>query len=193
MGFSIELHFDTGIDAAVRDLRAHLLPVDTGGFALDYEFHPHITLAYFKEAPSEEILDQIKSLSSKLESLRFTLSHVGLFPGSSTSVVFLGLTPSADLSAVHAQVQEYMERLGLPPESHYRVGNFIPHVTLGDKIANGKIEQVIGAIGQASTLTLPCSGIAERMVVATDRPIASCPLLVSRAPAQKLQRGIERT
>ncbi len=193
MGFSIELHFDTAIDAAVRDLRSHLLSVGTGGFDLEYEFHPHITLAYFQEAPSEDVLGHIKSLSSKLDGLRFTLSHVGLFPGSSTSVVFLGVTPSADLLAAHAQVQEYMERLGLPPQSHYRVGNFVPHVTLGDKIPNEKIEQVICAIGQAPNLTLPCSGIAERVVIASDRPIASYPLPASRAPGQGLQREIQRT
>jgi hypothetical protein len=106
--------------------------------------------------------------------------------------VFLGLTPSTALLDAHRHVQEQMEHLGIPSQSHYRVGNLVPHVTLGEKIPNSEIERVIGSIKALPLVTLPCSGIFDRLVVSTDRPISVNPLSEPRAPSVDIRRGIQR-
>jgi 2'-5' RNA ligase len=92
----------------------------------DRQFHLSLRFLGEVEGPTlESVQHALNGVRSDPFSLE--LSGVGHFPPRGTPrVLWAGLAPSAELLALHRQVDKVLRRVGIPPEER----KYAPHVTL---------------------------------------------------------------
>ncbi len=88
----------------------------------------HITLRFIGEV-EEHVAEEIDAALARIEAKAFSLelSGVGTFgEGTKARALWAAVTPSPELSHLHAKVESAVVRAGVPPEGR----KFTPHVTL---------------------------------------------------------------
>jgi 2'-5' RNA ligase len=129
MPFAVTLRFDAVSAASIEDLARAVRGADgdCDGYA------PHITLAIY---PDDVCVDRLRSAFAdvtagwRVQSVR--LGAIGVFPGP-LSIVWAAPVVTVSLLALHASVIEALPEV--PAHPHYRVGDWVPHVTLADAVS----------------------------------------------------------
>lgn len=87
----------------------------------------HITLRFIGDVEGH-IADEITNALDRVNRPSFTLSLSGVevFGSKKPHSIYAGVEPSTELSALQAEMERLMQRLGLPAEPR----KFTPHVTL---------------------------------------------------------------
>lgn len=114
------------IDAAVEPLRAARLPVRWVGPA-----QRHLTLKFLgevAEARVPEVTEAVEAAAATVPPFEVEWTAVGAFPSlRRPRVVWLGVTPARELTALHEELERRFERLGFERENR----DLAPHLTLG--------------------------------------------------------------
>lgn len=87
----------------------------------------HMTLRFMGDVECH-VADEIVEALDRVHRSPFqiTLSGVGAFGGKKPHAVWAGVTPSASLNALQAEIDRICQRIGLSPDQR----KFTPHVTL---------------------------------------------------------------
>jgi 2'-5' RNA ligase len=127
-------------------------------------YAPHITLAtYPDDTPSDRLCGALDQVAHCWEPLPISLSGFGIFPGPPASLWVAPVVTSALLerhAALHAALAE------LQPHAHYRLGAWVPHVTL-----SGALNDPDRALAAVLPLWRPLTGLLDQLDLVRFRPV----------------------
>ncbi|HWU17754.1 MAG TPA: 2'-5' RNA ligase family protein [Devosia sp.] len=123
MAYAICLRLDAEAEAAVAAIWQKLAGAGISDDMVRLGYPPHLSLAVLDEEPDESVVAGALVDGGAIDC---QLGPIGRFEG--TDVVWLALAGGAPLMDLHRRV---LARLPADlVRSHYRVGNWTPHVTL---------------------------------------------------------------
>lgn len=124
------LTFDQQTDAWLRGMWQAIEDAGLPSVFLEQNYPPHVTLLACEDLDLEGLLEH--DLDGYLAShppLNIDFHGFGIFTGS-PPVIYLGVTRSPALSALHAAFWEAVESYATQPHPLYRPEAWVPHVTL---------------------------------------------------------------
>jgi 2'-5' RNA ligase len=98
-----------------------------------WKVEPHVSLAVYEAFDPEPLARMLEQFAEHRHALAVRLSSIGLFPGP-LSVLFAAPVVSADLLSVHRDFHRAAAFAEAAYWSHYLPGNWVPHVTLGERL-----------------------------------------------------------
>lgn len=107
---------------------------------------PHLTLLVWPDEAADAIAGQLPAVAS-LVPPQITMATLGVAPGD-PAVLWLGVVATQPLLALHAALAE---RIGHAPHPHYRIGAWMPHITLADDLAPARIGAAIACLAGLAT------------------------------------------
>ncbi|MET8151327.1 2'-5' RNA ligase family protein [Actinoplanes sp. NPDC049668] len=131
---ALELYLDVDATRRLRTLW-HALEaegVQTLASLLAERHRPHVSLAAAPRLDPVPIAAALAGLDLGV-GLTLDLDFVGQFVG---RVLWLGVTPTAELLAVHRAVHERLTAAGIEVWDHYRPGRWVPHCTVSMRVPN---------------------------------------------------------
>ncbi|HEX5542615.1 MAG TPA: 2'-5' RNA ligase family protein [Micromonospora sp.] len=131
---ALELYLDTDATRRIRVLWDALESegVQSLRSLLGRRHRPHISLAVAPRLEPEPVADALAGMVVAAP-LRLSFQHAGQFVG---RVLWLGVTPTAELLSHHAAVHARLLRAGIAVTDHYRPGRWVPHCTLSMRVPN---------------------------------------------------------
>jgi 2'-5' RNA ligase len=172
MPFGVTLCFDPPSSTAIAKTWEVLATrgIDSDRHQLGYA--PHITLAiYPDETPAAQLTAALRTLAATWSALPVALNALGIFPSSSAALWAAPVVTPA-LLARHAAVQAALP--DLQTHAHYRLGAWVPHVTL-----SGPIDNPGAALSVLLSVWQPLEGVLDRLELVRFRPVTvlqSCEL-----------------
>lgn len=160
MSFATVLHFDPATEDAVYALWDELAGVVERPMR-DIGVRPHITLADSDHVDLPALETATATFAASTLPFRLTLSSVGLF-STAEGVLFFGVTVSRALLELHAEYSRIFGRHARQPNAYYRLGAWVPHVTLAMGLTQGQIGE---ALTIARRTPLPIHGMAHEMSI----------------------------
>jgi 2'-5' RNA ligase len=164
MPFGVTLCFDPLSASTITKMWEVLASrgIDTDRHQLGYA--PHITLAvYPDDAPATQLTAALQQLAATWCALPVALNGLGIFP--SPAAVFWAapiVTPA--LLTRHAAVQAALP--DLQTHAHYRLGAWVPHVTLSGAVDNPGV-----ALSALLSVWQPLEGLLDRLELVRFRPV----------------------
>jgi 2'-5' RNA ligase len=134
---ALELYLDVHATRRIRTLWRALEAEGIQTLAsLQAERHrPHVSLAAAVKLAPEPVAAALEGLDLGV-GLTLDLDFVGQFVG---RVLWLGVTPTAELLAVHRAVHERLTAAGIEAWEHYRPGRWVPHCTVSMRVPNPRL------------------------------------------------------
>jgi 2'-5' RNA ligase len=134
---ALELHLDVHATRRIRTLWRALEAEGIQTLAsLQAERHrPHVSLAAAVKLAPDAVADALDGVGLGV-GLTLDLDFVGQFVG---RVLWLGVTPTAELLAVHRAVHERLTAAGVEVWEHYRPGRWVPHCTVSMRVPNPQL------------------------------------------------------
>ncbi|TDC71888.1 2'-5' RNA ligase family protein, partial [Micromonospora sp. KC606] len=131
---ALELYLDTDATRRIRVLWDALEAegVQSMRSLLERRHRPHVSLAVAPRFDPERVAEALRGMVVAAP-LRLDFQHAGQFVG---RVLWLGVTPTAELLAHHAQVHERLTRAGIALSEQYLPGRWVPHCTLSMRVPN---------------------------------------------------------
>jgi len=161
MPAAVTLTFDAAGAARVCAMWDALAQSGHSNSMLRLGYVPHLTLLVW---PDEAALDETaETIAGHLPALarlvppQITMATLGVVPGE-PAVLWLGVVATQPLLALHAALAE---RIGQPPHPHYRIGAWIPHITLADDLAPARIGAAIACVEGLATASHAHIGAIE--------------------------------
>ncbi len=151
MAWAVTLRLDEAAAWRVEGLRVGLLRAE-GEAARPLPYPPHITLALVGQAVPQDAL----ALMAGWEAMPLVLAGLAVFPGT-PPVVWAAPVVTEALLARHAALHQALSDCGCDP--HYRVGAWVPHVTLSLK---GRLPAGAALGAAAEAWTGPVEGWLDR-------------------------------
>ncbi|MEH0935783.1 2'-5' RNA ligase family protein [Micromonospora psammae] len=131
---ALELYLDTDATRRVRVLWDALEAegVQSMRSLLAQRHRPHVSLAVAPRFDPDRVAEALLG-TVVAAPLRLRFEHAGQFVG---RVLWLGVTPTAELLAHHALVHERLAGAGIELAEQYRPGRWVPHCTLSMRVPN---------------------------------------------------------
>jgi 2'-5' RNA ligase len=167
MAYGIGLVFDPHTEAHMREVWCQLA---SQGFTTPLARPgclPHVSLVLSETLQIDDLardLDRLEEFPRRLE-VRF--SHVGVFTEPEI-VLFYGLTPTARLLRVHANIERIYRRWSSAIMVRSRSGVWVPHCTLATRVDPSRLSEALAA---AATLTLPRVATQVRLAIVQFDPV----------------------
>lgn len=98
-------------------------------------YPPHITFAIYDEADDRQVRAALTSAFAGIPPIRLNFAAIGWFDNS-PPVLWAAPGPSALLPRIHAAIHRAIDPVSCHP--HYRPGAWVPHCTLGTRIAEDR-------------------------------------------------------
>jgi len=112
----------------------------------------HITLRFIGDVDgrtADELVDRLDRIDRP--EFQLSVNGIGSFGSKKPHSVWAGVTPSADLSALQAEIERICQRIGLPPDPR----KFTPHITLA-RLKNCRLDDVVHYLsGRGNFYTAP--------------------------------------
>ena len=161
MAYVFELTFDPATEATIRAIWQRVadagLPssIDAAGY------RPHISLAVYDvgQFDADACYRKAAAYARKTAPIPIQLSHLGVFV-SWENVVFLGVTPTAELLARHQAVLDLCRSQDDALRTYYAPGLWTPHVTLSFNLTP---EQAQGILSTVWDEELPIRGMMRAL------------------------------
>ena len=132
MPFAITLRFNSSSASALEEMWQALSIAGIDSDRVQLGYAPHVTLAiYPDDTPILRLQAALEQVGRDWDALPVTLSGFGTFPGSS-SVLWAAPIVTPSLLARHSAMQAALPDLLV--HAHYRVGSWVPHVTLASAL-----------------------------------------------------------
>ncbi|NJP34340.1 2'-5' RNA ligase family protein [Micromonospora thermarum] len=131
---ALELYLDTDATRRIRVLWDALEAegVQSMRSLLEQRHRPHVSLAVAPRLDPEQVAEALTGCVVA-EPLRLEFQYAGQFVG---RVLWLGVTPTAELLAHHRRVHDRLAGAGVTLAEHYRPGRWVPHCTLSMRVPN---------------------------------------------------------
>ncbi|HTF12788.1 MAG TPA: 2'-5' RNA ligase family protein [Asanoa sp.] len=131
---ALELYLDTD---ATRRLRALWQALEAEGIPTlaslqDSKHRPHVSLAAASRLAPDAVAAALGHAPVG-RGLVLDLDFVGQFVG---RVLWLGITPTAELLSRHQAVHDRLAAAGVEVWDHYRPGRWVPHCTVSLRVPN---------------------------------------------------------
>jgi hypothetical protein len=138
---ALELWLDIDATRRVRTLWAALEAegIPTLASLQEQRHRPHISLAAAHSLAPEPIAAAVEGLGLG-RGLSVGLDFVGQFVG---RVLWLGVTATPELLAVHREVHDRLAAAGVEVWEHYRPGQWVPHCTVSMRVPNPLMGQAV--------------------------------------------------
>lgn len=121
---------------------------------------PHITFAVYDALDPEPFADMLDAFSADMPISTVTLSSIGIFPGPQ-SVLFAAPVVSEGLLVLHRGFHAAAASVGPACLPYYLPGNWVPHVTLGERLSPEETGAVVsGAMGLWQPVTASLNRIS---------------------------------
>lgn len=143
---------------------------------LDVENY-HITLRFIGDVDGPTADEVIHALD-RIDRPAFSLSLAGMgsFGSKKPHSIWAGVSPSAELTGLQAEIERICQRLGLAPDPR----RFSPHVTLA-RLRNARLDDVVGYLGgRGDFRTLPFD-VGRFVVMSSRDSVGGGPYLVEEA------------
>lgn len=138
---ALELYLDVEATRRVRTLWRALedegIPTLAG--LLNQKHRPHVSLAAARRLSPEAIAAALDGIDVG-RPLRVDMNFVGQFVG---RVLWLGVTPTADLLAHHRLVLDRLTTAGVQVWDLYQPGRWVPHCTISMRVPNPSMAAAI--------------------------------------------------
>lgn len=158
MSYATVLHFDPATEDAVYALWDELAGIVDRPMR-DIGVRPHITLADSDHIDQHALETATATFAASTLPFRVALSNVGLF-STAEGVLFFGVTVSRALLELHAEYSRIFGRHARQPNTYYRLGAWVPHVTLAMGLAEAQIGEALAIARRAA---LPIHGTVHEM------------------------------
>ncbi|MEV4489586.1 2'-5' RNA ligase family protein [Micromonospora coxensis] len=131
---ALELYLDTDATRRIRVLWDTLEAegVQSMRSLLEQRHRPHVSLAVAPRFDPDRVAEALHG-TPVAAPLRLSFQYAGQFVG---RVLWLGVTPTADLLAHHARVHDRLARAGIALSEQYLPGRWVPHCTLSMRVPN---------------------------------------------------------
>ena len=164
MAYAITLRLDADAAASVVAMWRALASRGVSDEALRLSYPPHLTLAVLPDAADPDRLrDATRQCAAGWRGLKISLASLGVFPGS-PATLFLAPVVTHELLERHASLLTALA--GEPVDPHYRIGHFVPHVTLA-----GDLADPAAAIAVLDPFRLPLAAVLDAADVVRFRPV----------------------
>ncbi|WP_033341855.1 2'-5' RNA ligase family protein [Catenuloplanes japonicus] len=138
---AIELYLDVDATRRIRtlwrSLEAEGVPTMAG--LLGNRHRPHVSLAAAPRLDPEAVAAALDGLEVGV-GLTISMDFSGQFVG---RVLWLGVTPTAELMAVHRAVHERLAAAGVEVWEHYRPDRWVPHCTVSMRVPNAQMAHAV--------------------------------------------------
>jgi 2'-5' RNA ligase len=161
MPYGIGLIFDPLTEARIREVWGRLA---RQGFATPLTRPgclPHVSLVLSEALCVEGLAGDLAAWGQDGTPLEVQIATVGVFT-TPELVLFYGLTPTAPLLRVHAEVEQIYRRWGSALLARTQSGVWVPHCTLAMRLDIGRLSVAIAA---AATWPLPWVATPVRLAV----------------------------
>jgi 2'-5' RNA ligase len=131
---ALELYLDVDATRRVRTLWRALEAegIPTMASLLQQKHRPHVSLAAARTLAPAAVAEALDGLPVG-RGLTLDLDFVGQFVG---RVLWLGVTPTAELLDHHRRVHERLDEAGVEVWNLYRPGRWVPHCTVSMRVPN---------------------------------------------------------
>lgn len=109
-------------------------------------------------------------------SFSLTLSGLGSFGSKKPHSIWAGVSPSAELKALQAEIERICQRHGLPPDPR----RFFPHVTLA-RLRNARVGDVVKYLGGRGDFHTMPFDVGRFVVMSSRDSVGGGPYLVEEA------------
>jgi 2'-5' RNA ligase len=155
---ALELYLDVD---ATRRVRALWLALEADGVptlaSLPHERHrPHVSVAVAARLDPDEVAAALDGFAAA-PPLAVDLAFVGQFVG---RVLWLGVTPTAQLLAHQAAVHGRLAAAGVSVWEHYRPGRWVPHCTVSMRVPNPLVAGAVRRCLEILPVSATVSGAA---------------------------------
>lgn len=138
---ALELYLDVEASRRVRTLWRALeddgIPTLAG--LLNQKHRPHVSLAAARRLAPDAVAAALEGVEVG-RGLRIDLDFVGQFVG---RVLWLGVTPTAELLAHHRLIHDRLEAAGVEVWEIYRPGRWVPHCTVSMRVPNPSMASAV--------------------------------------------------
>jgi 2'-5' RNA ligase len=167
VAYGIGLVFDPQTEAHIRAVWCKLA---SQGFTTPLSRPgclPHVSLILSETLHVDGLARDIEGLGHSPHRLEVRVSHVGVFTEPEI-VLFYGMTPTARLLRLHADVERIYRRWSSGIMARSRSGVWMPHCTLAGRVEAGRMSEAIAA---AATLPLPWVANEVRLAIVQFDPV----------------------
>lgn len=155
---ALELYLDVDATRRVRTLWRALEAegIPSMESLLQSKHRPHVSLAAARRLSPEQVAPALSGFPVGRD-LKLNMDFVGQFVG---RLLWLGITPTAELLAHHAAVHERLTAAGVEVWDLYRPGRWIPHCTVSMRVPNAQMAQAVRRCLEVLPISATITGAA---------------------------------
>ncbi|OCW58962.1 RNA 2',3'-cyclic phosphodiesterase [Hoeflea olei] len=137
----------------------------------------HITLRFIGDIDAPTA-DELVNAFDRIDrpSFSLSLSGMGSFGSKKPHSIWAGVSPSAELKALQAEIERICQRLGLDPDPR----RFSPHVTLA-RLRNARLGDVVDYLGGRGNFRTEPFEVGRFVVMSSRDSVGGGPYLVEEA------------
>lgn len=169
MSYAVELYLDPATEAVVRQVWDRLAEAGVSASMRESGYRPHVSLGVSDGLDLEGAGAALEALAGRRSPFKLTFSYLGVFR-SSEATVFLGVTVTRALLALHAEFQARFQPFAQGLWDYYRVDAWVPHCTLAFDLPPS---QVPAAVAIAQEVALPITAQAVALGITAVSPTSS--------------------
>lgn len=134
----------------------------------------HLTLRFIGDVEGH-VADEIASALDRIArpSFELALTGIGTFGSKKPHSLWAGLTASAEMRALHDEIERICQRLGLPPDPR----KFSPHVTLA-RLKNPHMPDVITYLSNHAGFSTPSFQVTRFVLMSSRDSVGGGPYIV---------------
>lgn len=143
---------------------------------LDVENY-HLTLRFIGDvdAPTaDEVVNALDRIDRP--SFALTLAGLGWFGSKKPHSIWAGVSPSAELKGLQAEIERICQRLGLAPDPR----RFSPHITLA-RLRNARVSDVVSYLGGRGDFRTSSFDVGRFVVMSSRDSVGGGPYIVEEA------------
>lgn len=129
MGYAVGLYMQMDVEAQVYDIWQSIKAANISSRMVDGHFRPHISLGVCENIDPHHFKPILRDFAAQIEPFGLWLPNVGYFFDDKV-VLYIGITVTHDLLDLHKRFQEQFIPCATNQNAHYRVGHWVPHITL---------------------------------------------------------------
>jgi len=160
MAFAIVLYFDSRSTTQIKHVWTGMENTGVPSVRLVSEIKPHITLVTTADLDVDGLKNAVESFGKTYSRFDLLMSHIGIFTAP-MRVLYLGVTPSPELTAIHAGFLGIFRDFARGINKIWHPELWVPHCTLGIDLS---LPQILKALPPCLDLQLPIPATVVSLV-----------------------------
>lgn len=147
--YAIQVYFDRANHDLITQVWGALKDTNLSHEMFDGVYLPHFTLMIGAVADITKLETALAEYAHQSPPFVISFAYLGVFP-TNPSVVFLGLTVTSQLLDYHQAFHQRFASYFTEQRAHYLPGHWVPHCTVGFKLAPEIVPDVVAVAQQKS-------------------------------------------